>query len=67
MFGLPGFRYTVFEHDLQQPWIVLGETQHLTVELDNADDFPGWAADRWPSPQFTAELDPGQQDQRLRF
>jgi hypothetical protein len=61
------FTYTVFEHDPQQPWIVRGETQHLTVQLDRAADFPAWAAERWPSPRFTAELDLGQQEQRLRF
>lgn len=65
--SVPEFNHTVFEHDHQQPWIARGETQHLTVPLDRAGDFSAWAADRWPSPRFTAELDPGQGEQRLRF
>lgn len=63
---MPEFRFTVFEHDPQRPWIVLGPTQHLTVELKRADDFAAWAAQHWSRDRFTAELDPGLEDQRLK-
>jgi hypothetical protein len=64
---VPEFRFTVFEHDPDRPWIVLGPTQHLTVELEHADEFSVWAGERWPRPRFTAELDPGQESQRLKY
>jgi hypothetical protein len=60
------FRFTVFEHDPEKPWLVLGPTQHLTVDLERADDFRAWAAQHWPWPRFTAELDPGQEARRLK-
>jgi hypothetical protein len=63
---VPAFRFTVFEHDADRPWIV-GETQHLTVELEQASDFTEWAAEHWPRDRFTAELEPGQEAQRLRY
>jgi hypothetical protein len=60
------FRFTVFEHDPNRPWLVLGPTKHLTVELERAGDFPAWASEHWPGDRYTAELDPGQEEQRLR-
>jgi hypothetical protein len=42
-----------------RPWIVVGEIQHPSVELDKADEFAAWAAQEWPSARFTVTLDPG--------
>ena len=50
-----------------RPWIVVGEIQHPSVELDKADEFAAWAAQEWPSARFTVTLDPGQEERRLRY
>jgi hypothetical protein len=63
---VPEFRYTVQEHDLAKPWLVVGETRHLTVELGDAREFAAWAAEKWPHDRYTAELDPGQERQWLK-
>jgi hypothetical protein len=60
------FRYTVVEHDPMRPWLVVGDAQHLEVELTSADAFAVWASERWPRDRFTVTLDPGQQERRLR-
>lgn len=36
------YGYTVFEHDVDQPWIVVGQ-EHRTVALDDGADFLSWA------------------------
>lgn len=64
---VPVFRYTVREHDPVRPWLVIGDAQHLEVELTSAGAFAAWASERWPSESFTAILDPGQQERRLRI
>ena len=61
------FRYTVAEHDQSRPWVVVGEIRHLTVDLDRAEDFADWAAERWPQSRYTAQLDPGQDERRLNY
>jgi hypothetical protein len=61
------FRYTVAEHDPSRPWVVVAEIRHLTVELDRAEDFADWAAERWPQSRYTAQLDPGQEERRLKY
>jgi len=57
--SVPEFGFTVTEHDPQRPWIVLGQ-QHVTVQLDDGVEFFEWAAERWPAPRWTVELDPWQ-------
>ena len=54
------YRYTIAEHDFERPWIIVGEIQHLTVELEDSQSFYEWAAREWPRPQFDAQLDPWQ-------
>ena len=39
--------YRVFEHDVDQPWIVVSQ-EHLTVTLGDGADFLSWARDHWP-------------------
>jgi hypothetical protein len=56
---MPEFGYTLTEHDLERPWMVLGSTHH-TVTLDDVASFFDWAVDRWPAPRWTVELDPWQ-------
>jgi hypothetical protein len=65
MCSVPELHYTVHEHDRAKPWLVVGEIRHLTVELDEASEFATWAAESWPHDRYTAELDPGQERQRL--
>jgi hypothetical protein len=64
---MPELRYTVIEHDPDEPWIIIGETRHLTIELPDIRDFAAWAAECWPREQYTAELEPGQEEQRLKY
>jgi hypothetical protein len=52
------FRYTVAEYDPQQPWLLVGEIRRLTVQLQDAETFTAWAARRWPTPRYKAELEP---------
>ena len=61
------YRYTVVEHDPDRPWIVVGEIQHLSVELDEADHFAAWADQKWPGTRFAVTLDPGQEERRLKY
>jgi hypothetical protein len=51
------YRYTIAEHDGERPWIVIGEIQHLTVELEDSRSFYEWAAREWPGPRFDVQLD----------
>jgi hypothetical protein len=53
------YRFTVTEHDLDRPWIVLGVEQHA-VELDESIDFYGWAHEQWAASRFTVQLEPWQ-------
>ncbi|MGP0051823.1 MAG: hypothetical protein ACLPZR_23690 [Solirubrobacteraceae bacterium] len=52
--------YNVTEFDPQRPWVVVGETRRLCVELEDGQDFNLWAAKEWPAPRFRAELEPGE-------
>ncbi len=61
------FRYTVRQPDPARPWLVVGDAQHLEVELTSADAFAAWASERWPTDRFTVTLDPGQEERRLRI
>lgn len=65
--SMPTFRYTVVEHDPDRPWIIVGDTRHLTVDLEDASDFPGGVTRHWPRDRFTTELEAGQEEPRLRF
>lgn len=60
---MPEYRYTVTEHDPEQPWIVRGN-QRGTVTLDAGASFFAWAAEHWPSPRWSVELDPWQLSQK---
>jgi hypothetical protein len=53
------YSFTITEHDAERPWIVL-ETSHQTIVLDDGIEFFEWAAQRWPAPRWTVQLDPWQ-------
>ena len=59
---VPEYSFTLTEHDPQRPWIVVGQ-QHSTVALMDLTRFREWAAERWPEPRWTVELDPWQDGQ----
>ena len=61
------FRYSVVEHDPSRPWIVVGETRHLVVDLESAGEFSEWAGRHWPRDRYTVQLEPGQEQPRLRY
>jgi hypothetical protein len=43
--------YVVLERDPDdKPWLIIGVSHH-TIELPDADEFPNWARERWPSPR----------------
>jgi hypothetical protein len=54
------YRYIVVEHDAERPWIIVGEIQHLTIDLADSQSFYEWAARKWPGPRFDVQLDPWQ-------
>ena len=56
---MPEFRFTATEHDPERPWIVRGQ-DHCTVTLDDGLQFFAWAAEQFPPPRWTVELDPFQ-------
>jgi hypothetical protein len=43
-----------------EAWLVIGDAQHLEVELTSAGAFAAWASERWPPDRLTVTLDPGQ-------
>ena len=53
------YRFSVVEHDPDQPWVICGQ-QRRTIELDDDQDFFSWAHAQWPGDRFTVELDPWQ-------
>jgi hypothetical protein len=53
------YDFTITEHDTERPWIVLGRERD-TVALEDGLSFFEWAAERWPAPRWTVELDPWQ-------
>jgi hypothetical protein len=52
--------YHVFERDPDRPRIVTGSRQG-TVELLEGENFWSWARKTWPGPDYSVELDPGQE------
>ena len=56
---MPEYTYTVTEHNPEKPWLVLGRSQG-TVTLPDDASFFQWAAENWPAPQWSVELDPWQ-------
>jgi hypothetical protein len=56
---MPHYEFMLTEHDLERPWIVLGRA-HRAVTLADGVSFYAWATERWPTPQWTVELDPWQ-------
>jgi hypothetical protein len=59
------YDFTITEHDLDRPWIVLGR-EHRTVTLGDEESFFEWAAENWPAPRWTVELAPWQLAPRRR-
>jgi hypothetical protein len=57
--SMPRFGFTVTEHDAQRPWIVLGQ-DHCTVTLEDGEMFYEWAAEQFPPPRWSVQLDPFQ-------
>jgi hypothetical protein len=53
------YRYTVTEHDPEKPWLVRG-ISHGTATLEDDASFFEWAAEHWPAPRWSVELDPYQ-------
>jgi len=51
-------RFTVTEYDPGRPWIRVGESRHMSIELKEDESFAVWAAGAWPPPRFKAELEP---------
>ena len=56
---VPEYGFTVTEHDVDRPWIVLG-SEHRTVSLEDGVAFFAWAHGQWPAPRWSVELDPWQ-------
>jgi hypothetical protein len=56
-FALPEYNYTIIEHDPDKPWLVRGNSRG-TVTLDEDASFFAWAAEHWPAPRWSVELDP---------
>jgi hypothetical protein len=56
---MPEFRFTVWEHDGEKPWLVVG-SERYTATLPDDLSFFEWAHGHWPSPRFRVELDPWQ-------
>jgi hypothetical protein len=56
---VPEYSYTVTEHDENQPWIVVGRS-HGEVTLADDRSFFEWAAEHWPAPRWSVDLDPWQ-------
>jgi hypothetical protein len=55
---MPVYRYSVTEYDPKKPWVVLGTSPGLTVDLPDPRSFPTWAAGQWPAPRYEARLEP---------
>ena len=53
------FSFVVTEHDPERPWLVRAQDWH-TVPLEDGVSFFEWAAEHWPAPRWTVELDPWQ-------
>jgi hypothetical protein len=56
---VPEYRYTVTEHEVERPWLVLG-TSHGSVTLPDGTSFFEWAQENWPAPRWSVQLDPWQ-------
>ena len=56
---VPDCGYTLFVHDMDQPWIVRA-SEHRTVTLEHGGSFSVWAAEHWPEPCWKVALDPWQ-------
>jgi hypothetical protein len=50
--------YTLTRKDPTRPWIVLEQTHH-TADLPDEMWFGEFEDGRWPTPEWTVELDPG--------
>jgi hypothetical protein len=53
------YGFTITEHDLQRPWMVLS-SEDRTIKLPDGWDFLIWAREQWPPPRWSIELDPRQ-------
>jgi hypothetical protein len=54
------YSFSITEHDVANPWLVVGENQRRTIELEDDENFFLWAAREYPRDRFTVELDPYQ-------
>jgi hypothetical protein len=50
------YDFTVFTHDPERPWVVLG-SERRTIELDDHVAFGDWATTAFPRKRFTVQLD----------
>jgi hypothetical protein len=60
MFVTRAWSYTLTEHNPAKPWLIVSVRRGMTVELEEHVNFFTWAAETWPPPQFSVELDPYQ-------
>jgi hypothetical protein len=57
------YRFTVTEHHLDRPSIVVGSS-HGQVTLPDGHSFFAWASDQWPAPRWSVRLDRWQLEPR---
>lgn len=53
------YGFTLTEHDSAEPWLVVRQ-EHQTIALEDGASFYAWAAEHWPAPRWSVELDPWQ-------
>lgn len=51
------YGFSVTEHDLDKPWLILDRRHHI-VDLPDGQDFFAWATREWPVDRFTVQADP---------
>jgi len=51
------YGYTLSEYATDRPWVVLS-SEHRTVVLADDANVLQWAAEHWPRPRWSVQLDP---------